>query len=235
MLKNIDCEACPTMDCPVKQCESNWVNVINVSKNSVIYKKGQYIIKEGTPVYGLHFVQNGKVKIVSTDVDEKEQIVGLAKDGYILGPMYQDDEVHSIGAIALDNSVICFLNKDTLQDTMKNNYKFINHLVLFYSRELNTSELHIKYFAQMPVNKKIIFALAYIIETFGIDKRAKVIQGSFSRQDIAEIAGTNAEQVSRVIHFLKENNIIEILGNKILVKKYAALKKMIVPYTKGLS
>ena len=82
----------------------------------------------------------------------------------------------------------------------------------------------------MTVEEKVIFALLYIIEIFGFNKKENTINASLSRQDIADIAGTNADQVSRIIAFLKKEKLVSTQGKKIHIKNYEGLKKSISRY-----
>ena len=102
--------------------------------------------------------------------------------------------------------------------------------MMFYSQELRKSEQRTKNFAQMTVEEKVIFTLLYIIEIFGFNKEENTINASLSRQDIADIAGTNADQVSRTIAYLKKEKLVSTQGKKILIKNYEGLKKSISRY-----
>jgi CRP-like cAMP-binding protein len=199
------------------------------------YKKGQYIIREGESVSGIYSIKEGKIKVVSSGLNGKEQIVRLASDGHILGHRGYGGEIYPIGAVAIEDSLICFFNNDDLLNAFESNFNFIYQLMMFYSKELRKSELRIKYFAQMTVQEKVIFALNYIIETFGFDRDGKTINVTLKRQEIADIAGTNADQVGRTITFLKKQNLISTHGKKIRIENYESIFSNITQYTNGFT
>lgn len=204
--------------------------LMSQAKNQSIYKKGRNIIVEGQPVFGIYFVQHGKVKIISTGLDGNEQVVRLAADGHVLGHRGYTSETYSIGAIAMTDSIICFFDNHVLYDGFMANPRFTYNLMMFYSRELRKIEQRIKYFAQMTVMEKVAFALLYIWETFGLDEHEKSLKISLSRQEIANIAGTTADQVSRQITLLKNEKAISTKGKKIFITNQDLLKNMISRY-----
>lgn len=230
---NGNCKDCKNSQCFVKRCETEWTHTLNLTKNTALYKKGQYIFREGNTIFGIYFIKQGKVKVVNTGLYGKEQIVRLASNGHILGHRGIGMEIYPIGAIAIEDSWICFFDNDILNKTFKANFTFTYALMMFYSEELRKSEFRTKYFAQMTVEEKVTFALHYIITTFGFCEDGKTINATLLRQEIADIAGTNADQVGRAIAFLKKQNIISTEGKKILVEDYDGMRKIISQYTNG--
>ena len=107
--------------------------MISQSKNQVGYKNGQYMFREGDRVFGMHFVLEGKVKIISTGLNGKEQIVRLASDAHVVGHRGYAGETYPVGALAIDDTTACFLDNDILYDAFMNNPKFTYALMMFYS------------------------------------------------------------------------------------------------------
>lgn len=223
----IECGECKNSQCFIKLCSSEYISLLNEKKNQIVFNKGQFVFQEGSPVFGIYFIQEGKVKVVSSNLKGKEQIVRLAGDGHILGHRGYGGETYPIGAVALEESRICFLDNNILLDAFKANFNFLYNLMMFYSKELRKNQQRTKHFAQMTVEEKVTFALIYITETFGSKSEKKGLIANLSRQEIADIAGTNANQVSRTITSLKKMNYIKTRGNKIFIKNYDGIKKSI--------
>ncbi len=226
----IDCKACENSKCFIKLCNPDYISLLSDRKNQIVLGRDQYVFQEGTPVFGIYFIQEGKVKIVSSNFEGKAQIVRLANKGHLLGHRGFGNETYPIGAIAMDDTRVCFIDNNTLYDAFKANFDLTYAILMFYSKELRKSEIRTKYFAQMKVDEKVIFALVYIIETFGLDSPKKYINAILSRKEIANIAGTNSDQVSRTIASLKKQNYINTVGNKIFVEDYQNLKSLITSH-----
>lgn len=225
--KKIDCHSCETTQCFVKSCSSDYISKLDKKKNQILLKNGQYIFQEGSPVFGIYFIQKGNVKIVKAGIEEKNQIVRLASIGHILGHKGGGRETYPINAIALNETRVCFLTNEVLYEAFKNNFEFAFSIMMFYSKELRLSELRTAYFAQMTVFEKVVYTLLYILKNIKANKAEKNIISIFSRQEIANIAGTNSEQVSRVVSALKKQNILSTEGKKIIIERKRELKALI--------
>ncbi len=206
-----------------KFCSPNWILKVDTGKNQLLYHKGQYIFYEGAPVFGLHLVTEGKVKIVRRVSGNKEQIVRLAMDGHLLGRWGDKDDIYGNSAVALEDSVICFINNDLLHDVCLANPEFTFQLMRYYASELQKSGNKIKCLGQMPVKVKVVETLVHLVEVFGLDSKNS-ISVAISRQEIAEIAAITLEQVSREITTLKESKIISTHGKKIIINDLEKLQ-----------
>lgn len=227
----INCKECVNTNCLIKMCKTNKISLTNLVKDQLNYRKNQYIFFQGSPVNGTYFIQNGKVKVISTNESGKEHIVRFGANGHKLSYAEFKCETYPNGAVALENSCICFFDNKTLKKLFLANPEFTYQVMVHYSKELLKIENRIKSFTQMTTEEKIIDALLYIIEVFGLSNEEKELNVTLSRLEIANIVGTNAEQVSRTITNLKQKKIIKTYGKKIFVKDYDGMKNKIVNYS----
>lgn len=199
------------------------------AKRVIKCKKGQQFIMEGAPVNGLFFILNGKVKVYRTGLHGKEQIVRLAKEGEIIGHRgFGTEEYYTIGAMALEDTALCYFSKDILQIVLKKEAHFAYDLMLFYADELNKSEAKVKSLSQMTVRERVIDTLLYIGRKFGHNKGHLSL--TLSRKEYADYAGTTEEQVIRVLSLLKKERLIQTSGKKIGIIDNALLKKEIMEH-----
>lgn len=185
--------------------------------------KGQSFIMEGAPVHGLFFVYKGAVKLLKTGINGREQIVRLANEGEIIGHRgFGVGEYYQIGAIAVEDSILCSFTKKLLRDTLQSFPKLTYDFMTFYSEELNRSETKVRKFAQMTVRERIIDAILYINRKF---KQKKTwLNLELSRRELADFAGTTEEQAIRMISALKKEELIKVEGRKIGILKLKKLK-----------
>jgi len=85
---------------------------------------------------------------------------------------------------------------------------------------------------QLSANDKVIEALAFIASTYGKRMNANAIrlQTRFTRQEIAEIAGTTQEQVIRTISSLKKQGLIQAKGKDLTLTDVQALSTLLDTY-----
>ena len=137
MKNRIECYECKNEKCFIKQgCFGEWLNKINSNKNLLLYKKGNYIFSEGEPIYGIYFIQHGGIKVVTTSLHGRKQIVRLAKEGQILGHRGVGRTYYYFNAVALMDSLVCFVENELFYDACMNCPKFAYNLIFFYASEL---------------------------------------------------------------------------------------------------
>jgi CRP-like cAMP-binding protein len=227
VIQNLTCASCDNSDCLIKR------NLDHISssyfienKKTLKCKKGQQFIIEGAAVNGLFFVLKGKVKVFRTGINAKEQIVRFAKEGEIIGHRgFGTEEYYSIGAVALQDAVLCYFSKSDLQKALLENPKFGYDMMLFYANELNRSESKVKSISQMTVRERVIDTILYIHRKFG--ELNGFLNLPLSRKEYADYAGTSEEQVIRVFSSLKKEGLIIARVKKIGIANIQKLKNEI--------
>ena len=221
------CADCTNQRCLIKRnLNSEIVAEFTHKKTEFLCKKGQQFIIEGAPVNGLFFVLSGTVKVFRTGFNGKEQIVRFAKEGEIIGHRgFGTEEYYSIGAMALEDTVLCYFSKDTLQEVLRQDATFTYDLMLFYANELNKSEVKVKSLSQMTVRERVIDSLLYISRKFGHTNG--FLNLPLSRREYADYAGTTEEQVIRIFSALKKEELIVAKGKRIGILDVSLLKREI--------
>ncbi len=229
-MSDTSCSRCNNEYCLLKKnIGSPVVAKFMERKNDIRCKKGQQFIIEGAPVNGLFFILKGKVKVFRTGINGREQIVRFAKAGEIIGHRgFGTEEFYPIGAIALEDSTLCYFSKDLLQEVLKSDASFAYDLMLFYANELNKSEAKVKSLSQMTVRERVIDTLLYINRKFG--QSNGFLDVPLSRRDYADYAGTTEEQVIRTFSALKRENLINTKGKRIGIVDVDYLKREILEH-----
>ncbi len=224
------CITCVSPNCFLKLCSNEWIQLIEGHKTETSYEKGQYVFNAGDLVNGLYFVKRGKIKVVSNGLNNKEHIVRLATDGHVLGHRGFGGETYPISAIAMDDSVICFVDNETISKAFFHNPHFTVKLMLFYSEELRGIEARMTYLAQMTVRDRVAFALLYLKDVFGYNSSGEILNANITRADIADICGTNVEQVIRNLTDFEKEKLVAKEGKKIRITNEEGLRQMLVIY-----
>src|ERR1035437_2925883 len=196
---NYVCADCENKNCFIKKLSPEWLAWVDAKKYTIRFPKEQNVFRENAEVNGVYFIKEGKVKVFSEGINEKEKIVRLAGDGHILGHRGYGAEKYPVSAAALADSVICFIDNENLQTLFMYNAAVTYALMMFYSRALRKSEQRSKFNAQTPTRDRVVHALLYIKETFGYFPETTTLDVHFYRSEIASIANTTAEEVSRVL------------------------------------
>lgn len=231
MIKHrIDCLSCPNTECLIKKhINDPGIEPYLARKVSIPCRKTQNIIIEGSPIHGLYFVYSGKVKILTTGINGREQILRLAKEGEMLGQRgFSTHQYYPIGAVAIEDSIVCNFPMEVMKEMLMNLPKLSYDFIAFYAEELHRSETKVRMFAHMTVREKVIDALLYINRKFG--QKKNFINVSLSRKEIADFAGTTEEQVIRVLSALKKEDLLLLSGKKIGIPDLDILRKEIAEH-----
>jgi CRP-like cAMP-binding protein len=158
--------------------------------------------------------------------------VRLATVGHVVGHRGYGHETYPIGAIAMEDTLACFLDNDILYDAFMNNPKFTYALMMFYASELRKTEIRQRHLVQMSIREKVADSLLYLKEIFGMNTKDKSLNVIMTRQEIADIAGTSAEQVMRTLTEFENESLIAKQGKKIIFLNQKGLNKIIANHNK---
>lgn len=221
---NSSCLDCNNINCIINSnlIKGNHLKLIE-NKKILKCKKGQQFIMEGALVNGLFIIMEGKAKVFRTGINGREQIVRFAKEGEIIGHRgFGTEEYYPIGAIALEDTLLCSFTKEHLQEALLNNAKLSYDMMLFYANELNRSENKVKTISQMTVRERVIDTLLYINRKFGTTDG--FLNLTLSRKEYADYAGTTEEQVIRTFSSLKKEGLINTRARHVSIFDVDALK-----------
>jgi len=230
IVKTVNCTECLNTDCFVKLCSEEWIRKIDYLKSHAFYKKDQNVFNEGFQIFGIFFIREGKVKIYTSGLNNKEQIVRFAADGDILGHRAVGNDFYPVTAAAMDDSHICFIKNDVLNQIFLANPQFLIELMMYYSAELRKLERRIKNIVQMNLQEKTAETLLLMLDKFGLNDLYE-LNVPFSREDFAETAGTTRQQIVMQLTEFEKEGLIEKRGKKIALINIRGLQKIINSFT----
>jgi CRP/FNR family transcriptional regulator, anaerobic regulatory protein len=229
-LKKISCQLCPNSSCLIKKnFVPDWEDFIEKEKYQALYKKDYSIFSVGNPILGLYFVQSGMIKEFILRPHNDVEIVRFANTGQVFGHAGFENNIYSFGADAKVDSIICSFSNEILKEMYVSNPKLLYDLMLFYSNEHSESTYRLMCISQMNLREKVASVLFYLHRSFGVNEEDELFE-YFNRDDIASLACTTSEQVSRQLTDFQKEQIIEKRARKIAVLKPLELKNIIKDY-----
>lgn len=181
-------------------------------------KKGDYLFKEGEKSHGLLCLVSGKVKIFKIGVGEREQILKMVKQMEFIGYRNLFSEKRwSFSAKAIEESVICILNKQTLIKILKNNADISLKLTKLISDELWYLYNRVTSLTQKHVMGRLVETLLMLGDIYGFEEDGKTLQAKLSRDDIAHLSNMTTSNAIRTLSFLASEGNIELKGRKIKI------------------
>jgi CRP-like cAMP-binding protein len=189
------------------------------SKSTQFYHKGQTIFQQGNPVLGMHCIHQGKIKMAKVGGDGKEHITRLVRQGDVMGfrPLLSGGN-YSTSAVALEDSVVCFVPRPDVLHLIQSNRQFSNVLLQQMAAGLGEAEEQMLRLAYKPVRERLAEALLLVRRTFGPASTTSVpFSTALSREDLAALVGTAKETVSRLLSEYKDAGIISTRGSQITI------------------
>jgi CRP-like cAMP-binding protein len=220
-------DSCDTSACMLcGYCITEWVPSVEQYKKTIQLNKGEQVFKEGDPVKGIYFLKEGKLKVHKSWDAEKQMIIRFAKPGDVIGHRgLGSNNVYPVSATALENSVVCFIERNFFLQTLQVNPAFTVKLMMFYADELQDSEKRIRDLALMDVKGRIADTFLMLYKRFGTDEEG-YINIILTRQDISSFAGTIYETFFKIAGELVKQKIIRYSGKKVKLLKIAKLQEL---------
>jgi len=227
--KDILCEHCTSGFNKYISCLDNTdLHFLNEQKIPTIYKKGQFIFEEGHTSIGVYCLREGKIKVYKNGQDGREHITRILFPGDLLGlKALLSGNDHSASAAALEDSYLCFINKNDFFQMMIKYPEFTRSLINILSRLLDETETRLISLAYKPVKERLAETLLFLFNSFYPGKKEKSRDYlNLTRMDLANIIGTAQETVIRLLSEFKEEKLIEIKGRKIYLLNPSKLQNI---------
>ena len=112
-----------------------------IKQSSVtLFRKNEFIYKEGDIPSAFMFLIDGKVKIFKEGVGGREQIIRMTKPmGYVGYRALIAEEIHNASAVTLEDSNVLVVNTDHFFNKLLRNPDFAFRLIQKLARELGFS------------------------------------------------------------------------------------------------
>jgi len=223
-MKRSECDLASCFFC--SNCNSEWLELTRLKKQTYLFKKGEQLFTEGADVTGMYFMLSGSAK-VHKHWGDKELIIRFAKGGDILGIRGFGDRVFRVSATALEETRACFIPESHLQASLRINASLSYKLMQFYAAELDFAEQRMSDLAHRDVKGRIADTLLRLRELFGENDEG-FISVPVSRQDIAAYAGTTYETVFKIFTEWTAHAYISTEGKHIRIQNRDGLVACIV-------
>ena len=190
-----------------------------------IFKKGQFLFKEGEKPRGLVCLASGKVKVFKEGVGGRGQILRMIRQqGFIGYKALFSDVPWSVSAIAIEDSAICIFEKSFFLKILKKNPDLAIKFIKVIVDELGFSNNRTVSLTQKHIRGRLAESLLILRDTYGFEADAKTIRISMSREDIANLSNMTTSNAIRTLANLASEGIVEITGRRISILDNTSLE-----------
>ncbi|HAS05091.1 MAG TPA: hypothetical protein DCR71_05005 [Dehalococcoidia bacterium] len=190
------------------------------------YERDEMLFFEGDATESLIFLASGVVKIFKTSPDGKEQILSIAHPEETLNevPLFNGG-LNATSAQAMMQVVVYLINKRDIEMLMRK-YPLVAsnviHILAKRTRQLVTLVEELSF-------KRVNGRLAGILLENAV--RDGQSGARLTQRDMAAMAGTAREVISRSLKAMEDDGIIGFDKHKLIIKDREALKRMSQTYS----
>ncbi len=191
------------------------------------FKKKQVVYQEGdSPLY-VYYVKKGKVRRflyyldgreLSTDIHVNDSFFGYG--AVMLQQQYTDN------AEALEDSEIAVIEREQFFELLYRKPPIANKFIKWLSGNIRGKEVQLLAFAYDSVRKRVANALVTVAHKTLGDALGDECLIRISREDLASIAGTANETISRMLADFRDEGLIAKEGNAIRIISINKLKNI---------
>jgi|TARA_B110001454_G_scaffold198655_1_gene202924 CRP-like cAMP-binding protein len=207
--------------------DSELINIQSLCKTRKYPKNSMIILEEemGDVVF---IVMIGTVKITRVNDEGKEVILAMLGSGEVFGEMaILDGESRSANALAQENSEVVTINREDFLNIIKTNNKVAINLMTEFAIRLRKSDQQIEALSLDDAEHRIGVSILNLAEEMGVIRKGVVTVDNLPyQQDIANMAGTSRETVSRVMKIFEDRGLITKTGHKLSIPDYAFFKRI---------
>ena len=165
---------------------------------------------------------SGVVKVTRLSDDGREVILAILGESDFFGEMsLLDGEGRSANIVANEQSEVVTLSRSDFLDWLQKYPKIAIALLEELAVRLRKSDQHIESLSLSDSEQRIGVTLIRLAEELGTIKRGDVnVKNLPYQQDIANMAGTSRETVSRTLKLLETKNLLKRDGRNLTIYKF---------------
>ena len=191
-----------------------------------MYKKNDVVLMEEEAGTALFVIVKGKVKVTRSSNDGREVILTILSESDFFGEMaILDGLTRSATVTAIEDSELFLIQRDDFLNLLREFPEISISLLQELTKRLRTADAKIKALSLKDAEGKVATVILQLADDIGKIKHGKVeIEKLPLQQDLASMAGTSRETISRTLHSFAKKGLIELDGSKLSILDYEKFK-----------
>ena len=194
------------------------------------YSKNSMILTEEEDGSALFVIISGKVKVcrVSSEDKSKEVILSIMSPSDFFGEMALLDGLNrSASVIAMEDSKLFIIQRSEFLNLLHEHPEVSVALLQELTQRLRAASMKIKALSLKDAEGKVATVLLQLADDIGRIKQGVVeIEKLPFQHELANMAGTSRETISRTLHSFAKKGLIELEGSKLRIISYEKFKEL---------
>ena len=180
------------------------------------YRRGDYLYRSGSRFESLYAIRTGFFKTQVLHEDGREQVTGFQMAGEIIGLDAISTDIHTCDAVALEDSEVCELPFNRLEELSRRLPTLQRHLHKIMSREIVRDQGIMLLLGSMRAEERLAAFLLNLSQRFAArGYSASAFRLRMTRQEIGSYLGLKLETVSRTLSYFQEIHLIDVKSKSI--------------------
>jgi CRP/FNR family transcriptional regulator len=224
------CMTCSMRDLciPLGLDEAGMQKVDALITTRIKLRKGDPVYRAGDTFHALYAVRLGSLKTTVLAEDGREQVAGYHILGDIVGMDGIGEHRHGCQAIALEDTEVCVLPFERLEDLSRAVPQLQHNLHAFLSREISRDHNIMLVLGSMRAEERLATFLLGLAERYrsrGYSSTQFVLR--MTREEIGSYLGLKLETVSRAFSKFQDEGVLEVKQRQITVLDPTKLQKLV--------
>ena len=180
--------------------------------------RGDHLYRTGDKFASLFAVWSGSFKTCLSVADGREQVTGFQMGGELLGLDGIDTGRHETDAVALEDSQVCVIHFDQLEELTEEVPSLQLQLQRILSREIVRSQGVMLLLGSMYADERLaafLLNLAHRLQARGLSATAVTL--GMSRDDIGSFLGMTVATVSRTFSKLQSQGLLFVRNRQVRI------------------
>ncbi|MCW8932487.1 MAG: helix-turn-helix domain-containing protein [Gammaproteobacteria bacterium] len=192
------------------------------------FKKGEMIFRQGNKATLIFAISAGSLKLIA-DVKDSKRVIDFRIPGELVDICSLNEGIYSYSAQALEDTYLCEIGKETLNDIASQIPEVQGRLMKVVSKELtNIQKSSMLLHGNVGSEEKIAaFVLNLAWRYLNSGYSCTEFKLNMTRTDIADFLGLSKETVIRLFKKLQQNNLIQVDGKEVSIPNVDELQKFV--------
>ncbi len=210
------------------ELDENAIEQIALIGSRKYFKKDSFILVEEEDGSALFVIIEGKVKIARSSNDGREVILSILTESDFFGEMaILDGQSRSASVIALEDTELFMIHRNEFLKLLREHPEVSIALLQELTQRLRVADLKIKSLSLKDAEGKVASVILQLADDVGKIKQGVVeIEKLPLQQDLANMAATSRETISRTLHSFAKKELIELEGSKLRILDYEKFKEV---------
>ena len=191
------------------------------------FPKDSIILFEHETGSALFVIVSGKVKVSRVSEDGKEVILTILGDSDFFGEMaILDGLTRSANVTSMEDSELFIIQRKDFLELLQIHPEVSIALLQELTQRLRAADMKIKSLSLKDAEGKVATVILQLADDLGKIKQGTVeIEKLPFQQDLANMAGTSRETISRTLHSFAKKGLVELDGSKLRILNYEKFKE----------